>query len=296
MNRKKKKIFICLPIVLLCLILPGLYNALKVVPYNLQADGFNQSIRIALVTDLHSCDYGEGQRELLDAMVAQAPDLVLLGGDIFDDELSDDNALSFLQGISGRYPSYYVTGNHEYRTGAEGFARKMAALKELGIIRLSGEMDTISIKGTRLNICGVDDAYAWNLTSGFLEHANGNFIDQVAQVAALPRNGAYTILLVHRPEYFDIYSQYNFDLVLAGHTHGGIWRIPGILNGLYANGLYGPNRGLFPGLAGGLYVQNNTTMIISRGLARESTRIPRIYNRPELVIIELSPSKGRNLS
>ena len=289
LKKKTKIILICLPIVFLSLLLPGFYNALKVVTYGLNAEGITKPIRIALVTDLHSCDYGENERILLDALYAQAPDLVLLGGDIFDDELPDDNTIAFLRGISGRYPSYYVTGNHEYRSGAERFARQMSELEKWGIVRLSGEMATIEIKGSRLNICGVEDAYAWRDKVSELAQTTGYFLEQVAHVGALPKDGAYNILLTHRPEYWDVYSQYDFDLVLAGHTHGGIWRIPGVVNGVYANGLYGPNRGLFPKLAGGLYEQNHTTMIVSRGLARESTRVPRIYNRPELVIIELMP-------
>ena len=289
--KKQTKILLALSLLAFCLILPGLYNALKIVPYSVNAEGITQAIRIALVTDLHSCDYGDGQRDLLDVLDAQAPDLVLLGGDIFDDELPDDNTLAFLQGIGGRYPSYYVTGNHEYRSGKDGFARKMAALEKWGIVRLSGEMATVNIKGSRLNICGVDDAYAWRHESPYLEHPEGSFEAQIAKGGALPKNGAYTILLIHRPEYLDVYSQYDFNLVLSGHTHGGMWRIPGVLNGLYANSFYehSPNHGLFPALAGGQYEQNGTTMIVSRGLARESTRVPRIYNRPELVIIDLMP-------
>lgn len=287
MKKKTKICLISLSVVLIVLILPGFYNALKVVHYTLYAENIAQPVRIALVTDLHSCDYGEGMRDLLDALDAQSPDLVLLGGDIFDDGLPNDNTIAFLKGISGRYPSYYVTGNHEHLSGAEGFARQMAVLKELGVVRLSGAMAAVHINGTRLNICGVDDAHAWRSKVSTLEQTTPYYLAQLAEVASKPRNGAFTILLAHRPEYLEAYAQYNFDLVLSGHTHGGIWRIPGILNGLYANGLYGPNRGLFPKLAGGLYKQNDTTMIVSRGLARESTRVPRIYNRPELVIIEL---------
>ncbi len=284
MMTKKIKILLGIPIILLCLILPGLYNALKVVPYTLHAKGVAHPVRIALVTDLHSCDYGEDMRELLDALDAQVPDLVLLGGDIFDDVLPDDNTISFLKGISGRYPSYYVTGNHEYWCGAECFARKMSALEKYGIVRLSGETDTINLHGTQINICGVDDPYAWNRKISYLEHSEGSFEEQLAQVTSQSPNGSYSILLTHRPERLSMYSQYDFNLVLAGHAHGGQWRIPGILNGVYA-----PNQGIFPALAGGIYTQNGTTMIVSRGLARESTRVPRIYNRPELVIIDLVP-------
>ena len=78
------------------------------------------------------------------------------------------------------------------------------------------------------------------------------------------------------------YQKYDFDLVLSGHAHGGQWRIPGILNGLYV-----PNQGLFPKYAGGRYDYEGGTMIVSRGLARESTPIPRIFNRPEVVIVDV---------
>ena len=98
----------------------------------------------------------------------------------------------------------------------------------------------------------------------------------------MTENGNYTILLSHRPELFEHYVSRGFDLVLCGHAHGGQWRIPRILNGLYA-----PNQGLFPQYAGGQYDSDATTMIVSRGLARESTRLPRIFNRPELVLVEI---------
>ena len=92
----------------------------------------------------------------------------------------------------------------------------------------------------------------------------------------------FTILLSHRPEYCKTYMKYTFDLVLCGHAHGGQWRIPGILNGLYA-----PHQGIVPKYAGGRYDSEDMTMIVSRGLAKETTRIPRIFNRPELVVIDV---------
>ena len=280
--RKRKKTLIILVIILFCLILPGFYNALKVVHYEVQAENISQPIRIALVTDLHSCNYGKNQRELVEAIYAEQPDLILLGGDIFDDDLPDENAIIFLQKIGSKYPCYYVTGNHEYWSGSRAFAEKMAALETCGIIRLSGEVTTVEIQGTRLYICGVDDPYAWADSYGFTERTESSFQEQVAHVAALADDKLYSILLTHRPELLNVYSKYDFDLVLAGHAHGGQWRIPGILNGLWA-----PNQGLFPVYTGGRYEKNGTVMIVSRGLARESTRVPRLYNRPELVMIEL---------
>ena len=285
--KRKTRILLILLAVLLCLILPGFYNALKVVHYTVNASNAAQPIRVALVADLHSCTYGEGQRELLEAIEKEAPDLLLLGGDIFDHEIPNDRAVAFLKGIQGKYPCYYVTGNHEYWSGKEGFAEKMAILDSCGVIRLSGDMDTIEIKGKKLNICGVDDPYAWADNGFLIENRDGSYREQVQRVAELAQNDHFTILLAHRPEMFSSYSQFGFDLVLSGHAHGGQWRIPGILNGVYA-----PNQGLFPAYAGGRYEQNGTVMIVSRGLARESTRVPRFYNRPELVVVDLIHQSG----
>ena len=280
--KKKTKVRLLLLAIFLCLILPGFFNPLQVVHESIQAKNVSSSIRIALVTDLHSCAYGEDQRELLEAIDQEAPDLVLLGGDIFDHQMPNDRTVAFLKGMQGKYPCYYVTGNHEYWSGKEGFAKKMAILDSYGVIRLGGEMDTIEIKGTQLNLCGVDDPYAWANNGYPIENGDGSYREQVARVADLAANGHFTILLAHRPELFGFYSQFGFDLVLSGHAHGGQWRIPGILNGVYA-----PNQGLFPAYAGGRYEQDGTVMIVSRGLARESTRVPRFYNRPELVIVDL---------
>ena len=241
--------------------------------YEIDAQQLDSPIRIALVTDLHSCRYGENQNTLIDAVFAQNPDLVLLGGDIFDDDIEDDNAEMFLAGISGSYLCYYVTGNHEYWSGAENFSRKMAILEKYGIPVLAGDCMKLEMNGQCINLCGVDDP-----AGGGEEE----FLRQLQIMGKAEQNDDYTILLSHRPEYWEEYRNCGFDLVLCGHAHGGQWRIPGLLNGLFA-----PDQGLFPEYAGGMYAQDGRMMIVSRGLARESTRIPRIFNRPELVMVEL---------
>jgi len=245
--------------------------------YTVDAPEITGRIKIAFATDLHSCYYGAGQNVLINAVNNLEPDLVLLGGDIFDDDLPDENTELFLAGIAGRYPCYYVTGNHEYWSGSDGFSVKMSILRKYGVSILSGESDTISVNGEQINICGIDDPEAFASSD-----RHENIAGQLKRVNKSSENGLYTILLSHRPEYFDTYVEYGFDLVLCGHAHGGQWRLPLILNGLFA-----PNQGLLPKYAGGLYTKPDTTMIVSRGLARESTRLPRIFNRPELLLIEI---------
>ena len=278
MKKRKRRLWRYLAGLLLCLILPGLDVRLKTVHYEVPARGVVQPVRIALVTDLHSCAYGQGQRTLLEAVYAQEPDLILLVGDIFDDDLPDGNTEAFLRGVSDRFPCYYVTGNHEYWSGKAAFARKMDILRACGVVRLSGESVRLEFGDTVLWLCGVDDPYAWDEESRQTEYAR-----QVEAVSPSEEETACTILLAHRPEAFGLYCRCGFDLILSGHTHGGQWRIPGLLNGLFA-----PDQGLLPEWAGGVYRQGGSVMIVSRGLARESTRLPRFYNRPELVIIDLT--------
>ena len=258
------------------LILPGLYNKLKIVNYTIESDKIDTPVRIALVTDLHSCSYGEHESELIDAIDSQDPDIILLGGDIFDDKLPNDNTVDFLEGIAGRYPVYYVTGNHEFWGGTDQYELQMSILDEFDIPRLQGDVLALDINGNSIGLAGVDDYDGYLVDEDLI--LENQFVNAYLSLDA----DMYNIILAHRPEYIDTYSAHNYDLALCGHAHGGQWRIPGILNGLYA-----PNQGLFPKYAGGLYEAGNTTMIVSRGLARESTRLPRLYNRPELVIIDL---------
>ena len=261
-------------------------NELQVVRYAVHTGYAFPSIRIAQVSDLHSCAYGEDQCELLEAIDREKPDLVVLTGDIFDGSLPMEPAAAFLRGIQGKYPCYFVTGNNEYENGGDAFTERMAILAEYGVIRLSGGMEVARIKDASINICGVDDPCAWEDSADPLERRETRYKEQVTQVAALAQNGNYTVLLAHRPEYFDDYCQFGFDLVLSGHVHGGQWRIPGLLDGLYA-----PGQGLFPKYTAGKYEKDGAVMIASRGLARETTNIPRINNRPELVIIDLGESR-----
>ncbi len=267
-------------LILFILSLPGYLLGLTVRTYEIKDERIQGKLRIALVTDLHSCKYGEGQSKLLFAIEEQHPDVILLGGDIFDDVLSDERTNEFLAGITGKYPCYYVTGNHECWAGGNAYRSKMETLKNYGITRLSGESTLLETGSGTVRLCGIDDPDIILVQSQL--NANAELLDLKGSIS----DKEFTILLTHRPELIDEYEKAGFDLVLAGHAHGGQVRIPGIMNGLFA-----PNQGLFPKYAGGRYEKNGMTMIVSRGLAKESTKFPRFCNPPELVIIDLAGAK-----
>ena len=278
----KKKRIVCIIGILLILLVIVCDSRLKIVFYEVSSDKVNAPVRIALLTDLHSCRYGENQKNLLDAVQKQNLDVVLLGGDIFDDNGSYDNAELTVRQLAEQYPCYYVTGNHEYWGYDVGTI--LDIVKDCGVNILAGECDTITINGQMLSICGVDDPDAEvYLAEGEPVERQLERADEAAQeVEKILGTDIFSVLLSHRPELFETYQNYSFDLVLSGHAHGGQWRIPGLLNGLFA-----PNQGLFPEYAGGRYDYMGGTMIVSRGLARESTPVPRIFNRPELVIVDV---------
>lgn len=276
---KVLKVLAGMLIVALLLLAPGFYQALAIRTYDVEMADTDQSVWIALITDLHSSSYGDNMIELINAIHEQSPDVILLGGDIFDDVIPDDNTAILFQGIASNYPCYYVTGNHEYWDGAEAFLKKMDILDNHGVARLAGEVVSFEVKGQTIYLAGIDDPDEYLIDVGDTLSSSQQ-MEAISQ--SLPQDGL-TILLSHRPELIDWYERLDVDLILSGHAHGGQWRIPGILNGVFA-----PNQGFFPKYAGGQYALGDSVFIVSRGLAKESTRVPRIYNRPELVIINLN--------
>ncbi len=273
-GKSKKRILIVAIILLVVVIACDL--RLKTVRYTFTSPKVENSFKIALITDLHGNWYGKEQSTLIEAIDKENPDVVLLGGDIFDDKISYEESEETIAILSEKYKCYYVTGNHEY--WSKDIENIIGIVESYGITVLSGDVDTIEINGQLVNICGVDDP------EDYVYMAEGETIEeQMKRVDEQVDRSYYTILLSHRPEYYDLYSQYGFDLVLSGHAHGGQWRIPGILNGVYA-----PNQGLFPEYAGGLYEYEGGALVVSRGLDRQGVKAPRIFNRPELVIIEVN--------
>ncbi|MCI7768540.1 MAG: metallophosphoesterase [Oscillospiraceae bacterium] len=259
---------IIISLISLFLILSTLSFPLRTVIYSIRTGKVTKPVRIAQVSDLHSDYYGKNMKNLLNAIDEQSPDLIVLTGDIFDEESDNENTRIFLKDISQKYPCFYVSGNHEHRKNGWN-TYKNEALK-MGITVLEG--DTSEIMG--ITICGAS-------SSG---RGNQNFGTSVSHCAEKAGDN-FNVLLAHYPEQIDFYRSFGkFDLILSGHAHGGQWRIPFLVNGLYA-----PEQGLFPKYAGGRYDFENETMIVSRGLSRTKTKIPRIFNNPELVIIDIFP-------
>lgn len=275
--RKKHRWILPVLAILVVLTLIALDERLILRTYTVVSPKLTAEVRLAVVTDFHSSDNADD----VVAMVAScAPDAVLLVGDLFDDDTQNrptERTLSLMRQLSALYPCYYVSGNHEAWTG------EMDALyqqtEEAGVTVLRMSSGVLTVRGQRIALCGIPDPYEM-VFSGAPDTE-----EQLRQAMENVDSADFTVLLAHRPELLAKYAQFPLDLVVSGHAHGGQVRIPGVLNGLYA-----PNQGWFPKLAGGAYTQDGTTLIVSRGLAVR-TRLPRIFNRPEVVLVRCVPAE-----
>lgn len=275
--RKKHRWILPVLAILVILTLIALDERLILRTYTVASPKLTAEVRLAVVTDFHSSDNAD---DVVAMVTSCAPDAVLMVGDMFDDDTANrptERTLSLMRQLSALYPCYYVSGNHEAWTG------EMDALyqqtEEAGVTVLRMSSGVLTVRGQRIALCGIPDPYEM-VFSGAPDTE-----EQLRQALEDVDSADFTVLLAHRPELLAKYAQFPLDLVVSGHAHGGQVRIPGVLNGLYA-----PNQGWFPKLAGGAYTQGGTTLIVSRGLAVR-TRLPRIFNRPEVVLVRCVPAE-----
>lgn len=308
MNKKKKIIYSSIILFFAILLITAFYNGLTVKRYTIQTDKIasDSSITIVLITDLHSHFYGDNQIKLINLIKKQSPDMIALSGDIYDDNEPFRGAEVFLTEVEKIAPVFYVTGNHEIWSGE--IIKIKADITALGIDILDNERQMININGNDICISGIDDPYIIDYdpeihksiinrlqdTMGSDENSpyynevdirNAAWSDILESIWDDDNSSHYSILLSHRPELVDYYDEYDYDLILSGHAHGGQVRIPFLLNGLFA-----PDQGFFPKYAGGLYQYNNTNHIVSRGLSY-NPKLPRIFNPPEVVVIDIVGKK-----
>lgn len=229
--------------------------------------------RILMITDLHCAVFGEEQSEIARYADSFAPDIVVLCGDMIDQDIMDFGPVEqLLKALCGKYPVYSVWGNHDRWLGRSDFRRLQELYATYGVRTLWDETVMLEKGGDSIALSGADDPASWNDSAEEYLRQNG--------LAVEPAEGYYNILLFHRANLFDAVSEYGFDLVLAGHMHGGQVRIP------YICGLMSPTRKWFPKYTAGIHEKNGSEMIVGRGLGN-TIGIPRIFNPPQLVGIIL---------
>ena len=275
-----KKIF------LLCFLVMFIYLfysnwQIKVTHYEIQSEEIPTSFKgfkIAHVSDLHNRDFGSKNNRLIKKIDKQSPDIVVLTGDMVSaTNRNFDAFFTFVEQIASKYPTYYIVGNHEQALDNEYQKEIYNFLQSVGVIRIDNDVIVLEDGEDQINLYGI-----WYHLM-YYKNAKDNSIhfgtEQMNKIVGQAKEG-FNIGLIHNPVYFETYADWGMDLVLSGHMHGGIINVP------FKGGLLSPEKEFFPQYDAGYFEYNCSQMVISRGLG-DSIKIPRLFNMPELVMVEL---------
>ena len=258
--------------------------------YTIKSDKIKNGFKIALISDLHNMDFGNDNKPILDVIERQSPDIIAVVGDMID-ERSDDitPALNLMKNLPDIAPTYYVLGNHDKSCWRyETFKKEIMNAKvhflrttDNGTDIISKSEITTTLNGDKVHILGLHT------------YSNGEYEDpRYTQIMdKFCSKDGFKILLCHYPEFStwffeqDKYYETNFDLILCGHTHGGLVRIP------FVGGLIAPNQGYFPEYDRGIFRvakqnKNPYHMVITGGLGQDR-RCIRINNFPQVTIVNV---------
>ena len=233
--------------------------------------GFDGCVIVQL-SDLHGALFGEDNRDLLKVVAKERPDYIFLTGDLLDQYRATPHsyAVSLGGALADIAPTYFVTGNHEWALpDVPGLKR---ALEEAGVQVLTNEYTVLARDGDNAVLAGIDDP------NGYADQKTPEEVaDEVRAAFADP----FWILLAHRNNYFeDAYCRLGADLVISGHGHGGLVRLP------FTDGLVSVERTFFPSYTAGFYQAGGADLFVSRGLGN-SGRTFRLFNRPQVAVLTL---------
>nr|WP_326186243.1 metallophosphoesterase [uncultured Oscillibacter sp.] len=234
-------------------------------------EGFD-GCRAVVLGDLHTACFGADNGELFDAVRAEAPDYIFFIGDLLDalHDVPADYAASVADGLSAIAPTYYVTGNHEWAIGDVPELKETLAAH--GVTVLSNQFLQLERNGSAIVLAGIDDPNGY---------ADQKTPEEVAMEVRAAYGDPFWILLAHRNNYFpEHYSLLGADLVVSGHGHGGLVRLP------FTDGLISTERTLFPSYTAGLYEENGSVLFVTRGLGNSGSTF-RLFNRPEVAVVTL---------
>lgn len=281
MPPKRKKRSIVWKIILAVIILIAAYSVYNIYQntqleknfYQVQSGNVISNIRIVCISDLHMKEFGNKNERLIKTIDNLGPDIIAVVGDMNLESKPDDYEVvtSLCKSLNNIAPVYYSLGNHELDAMLFGDSDIYDDLKAAGIKIFNNESETVEINGTPIDIIGLTQG-----PESYYDYGVA-FFDKVMNAT-----DNFKLVLNHYPENFlGVIEEYNIDLALCGHAHGGQVRVPWI------GGLYAADQGFLPELCDGYNEIGNSKVIVTRGLGKSGI-VPRINNRPEIAIVDIS--------
>lgn len=247
---------------------------------------------IVQISDLHNTKFGKNQARLIKRIEQNKPNIIVITGDLIykrskDMEKEITDVTEFINNIVKISPVYFVTGNHDIQVGEKYLNKIRENLAKAGVTLLEENSVKVNFKGKYINLAGINDLemYFDDYVDEYIKSGKGpeglveTIVDDCLAKIKLD-DSEFNVLLTHQPQFIEIYAKYKYDLVFAGHAHGGQIRLP------FIGPIMSPGQGLFPKYTSGLHTFENAKMIVSRGLGK--SKIPfRFLNDPELVVCKL---------
>lgn len=290
MNTKKFKFkettFVILTIALVTTIAITILSniCIKISEYNIDLSELSGSARVVVISDLHGKKYGRDNKRLLDKISEQNPDAIFVVGDMLDDNDAENGfskTTKMLNDLLDIAPVYFSYGNQEKEYSGDILDGFVNTITENGIIVLDDSFVDCEINGQKIRIGGtMGHAFPFGRTMEEFESSDEYIFLKDMEKTDLP-----TIVLAHMPDTFIFNGAHNYwsniDLVVSGHTHGGVVRLP------FVGGLYAPMQSFFPEYDYGFYMLGEKMqMVITSGLSGYKF-IPRFLNLPEICVLNL---------
>lgn len=260
-------------------------HTFQVTTYRFKSAKIRQPFRFVVLSDLHNKEFGKNNNRLLEQIRKLSPDAVLIAGDLLTAKAGEsvEPAANLVEALAQEYPVYYGLGNHEQRLER---SQKLVKMKEeywkrldaADVHPLSDEDRLLIEHGVRIYGLSLDKKYYQRFHNVPMHES------YLAEKLGMADKNHYVILLAHNPDYFKDYCKWGADLVLSGHNHGGIICLP------FLGGVISPKCTLFPKYDAGRFEENETTMLLSRGLGTHTLPI-RLLNHAQLLYVELLPEK-----
>ena len=270
----------------ICVIIRDM-NRFVVAPYEIRSRKIKKKYTFVMLSDLHNKSFGIRNDRLIKAVIDCQPDSIITAGDMYTSKKGTgfDNALALLEALSNRFPVYIANGNHESKTQIKPddfdnmYGQFVDRLASLGLRPLVNER--LALPEINIDLCGlqIGQEYFGHFTK---KEMTETYMDKLVGKA---NRDCFQILIAHNPVYFKKYADWGADLVLSGHIHGGIVRLP------WLGGVISPTATFFPKYDGGRFQEGTSTMILGRGLSTHTLPI-RMWTPGEIVLVTLLPEKA----
>lgn len=227
-------------------------------------DGFT----VVQLSDIHGARLWD-ITDIAEKTAAAQPDIIAITGDMVDEGTDLSRIDTLLGALAEIAPVYYVSGNHEW--GSWRVEEVESVLDRHGVRYLRNEYELIALGEESIVLAGVEDP---NGPADMMKP------DELAALITAEQGEKFTLLLGHRNYWAEKYPLLEADVILCGHAHGGIVRLP------FVGGVLGTGFELFPEHVDGTVESGRYTLIISRGLGN-SIPVPRFLNNPEIIVLRL---------